>query len=94
MLTPEKYKKLVQQLEKHLPQEEEVEFKKEQVLFYEGHLPCGVFVLLKGQTSPPAKDKFLGLTELLADKPYSETVTATTDVCVALISKSEVFSFL
>ena len=70
-------------------------FKKGQVLFYEGHLPFGFFLLNKGTVlPPPMEDKTLGLLHLLSGTPYCSTCTAASDIEVLFFPKTLVFSHL
>ena len=77
-------------------------FKKDQVLFYKGHLPCGLFILKKGRVSLPSEvmekvfiadhqeNILLGLNSFVCEKLYEETCRALDDVEVFFLSKSTI----
>jgi CRP-like cAMP-binding protein len=77
-------------------------FKKGQVLIYEGHVPFGVFVLKNGAVSfsslqgncpqshvqEGSEGQIIGFEELLGATPYCCTCTAESDCEVIFISKT------
>lgn len=83
-----------------------IHFKKGQVLFYEGHLPCGFYLLKKGEvslfhtcTNGPSKedseqDRLLGLVHLLSNTPNCFTCRAEDNVQVIFFPKVLVLEFL
>jgi len=81
-----------------------VHYRKGQIIFYEGHHPCGFYFLKKGEVSlkestvgkkpklHSTKDKLLGLMHLLSDTPYCSTCTAEDDVDTIFIPKAIVLA--
>lgn len=80
----------------------ELYFQAGQVLFYEGHNPYGIFVLLTGDvhfsrevgTADDHRESFskgvvLGLEAFLEEKPYCCTCTASRPTQVVFISKTQ-----
>lgn len=78
-------------------------YRKGQVIFYEGHHPCGFYFLKKGKISFLAEstpkgdkrpcrphDRLLGLAHLISDTPYCATCTAAEDVDIFFVPKSAV----
>ena len=98
--------RLARQWEKLLREGQELDFKKGQVLFYEGHAPYGVFVVGSGEVrfkrgerpcagnhlwSSPS-GKVLGLDHFFDDTPYCCTCLAATDCTMTFISKSQLMA--
>lgn len=87
---------------------QELEFHEGQVLFYEGHVPYGAFVLLEGDVEfrregiPSDKShrikspngEIIGLGVIAGEAPYCCTCTATGDCRVIFISKTQLLPLL
>jgi hypothetical protein len=86
----------------HLPQllasGEPLTYRGDQILYYSGHAPAGLFCLQTGRvtfqpqhaaqtTYPPRHDDLLGLYHLIAAVPYETTCIANGDVEVIFVSK-------
>lgn len=85
----------------------EMHYKKDQVIFYEGHYPHGFFVLRQGEITMsrttiqgetedltiPAK-KVFGLFHLVTNTPHCATAHAKTSVVVSFVPKSSVLEIL
>ncbi len=82
-------------------------FRQGQTLFYEGHDPCGVFVVCSGQVklsssgAPCRRElwespsgKVMGLFHLFSGSPFCCTGVAKTDCEVLFISKTQLMPFL
>lgn len=72
-------------------------FQKGQVLFYEGHVPSGFFVIKEGKVGfssrellSDAAEPVVGIQNVLLDIPYSATCTAQTLVRAVFVSKSAI----
>ena len=93
-LTPkseQSYKNVLRYVEKLVSKGEVLYFKPGQVLVYEGHMPCGFFLLKRGHLNPEApQDGLVGLVHLLSDSPYCATVTAKDEVEVIFFPKAAV----
>lgn len=68
-----------------------------QVLFYEGHMPCGLFVIKEGKVELSNRVSLndfdfpaLGFQNLLSQTPYGATCTATTVVKAVFLAKTVV----
>lgn len=84
------------------------QFKKNQVIYYEGDKGNGLYIVLAGKiktskltddgreliTALYAADQYLGIQALLADEAYSETATALEDSQVCLIPKDQLEEML
>jgi len=84
------------------------QFKKSQVIYYEGDKGNGLYIVLRGKikTSKLAEDgrelitglhttdQYLGIQALLADEAYSETATALEDSQLCLIPKEQLEEML
>ena len=89
------YQRIKNHLKKLISQGEMLHFKEGQVIFYDGHLPTGFFLLQEGRVSPEwFADNLLGLTHLLENNPYCITCKAATDVIIHFIPKATVLHFL
>ena len=87
---------------------QEMVFSKGQVLFYEGHYPYGLFVLLSGEISftkngiqcrdhhlwQSPKGNVIGVESFTDDTPSCCTSTATDDCRVMFLPKSRIFPLL
>ncbi|MFO1519835.1 MAG: cyclic nucleotide-binding domain-containing protein [bacterium] len=87
---------------------QEIDFKKGQVLFYEGHQPYGVFVLQSGELEfsqggrhcnnehywSSHQGKAIGMKTFLKGSPYSCTCVALTDCRTLFITKTQLMPFL
>ncbi len=83
-------------------------FRKGQVLFYEGHYPYGLFVLMSGQVSftregipsgddhrwPFLKREAIGVEALVKNEAYCCTCTAVRDCQAVFLSKTQLVPFL
>ena len=81
-------------------------FKKNQVLFYEGHMPYGVFVLQSGRVHfDQAKNachdnvnvipgQAMGVESFCRDEPYCCTCVADEDCKVVFLSKTQLMPYL
>lgn len=104
-------KTLIEKVLGHLPQltahAGEVHYKKGQVLFYEGHYPCGLFVLQSGEIwfskislwgkteeRKSGEKNLLGVHHLITNTPHCITAQAKTNVVVLFIPKATVLDFL
>ncbi|MBI2340694.1 MAG: cyclic nucleotide-binding domain-containing protein [Deltaproteobacteria bacterium] len=97
-----RYNRLRDALESLSREGNPVHYRKGQVIFYEGHHPCGFYLLRQGKVSlkesrtsggakmHPTEDKLLGLMHLLSDTPYCSTCTAEDDVDIVFIPKTTV----
>lgn len=104
--------KIISALSEHwgelLKASEEMAFSRGQVLFYEGHYPYGLFVLLEGEVSftrnnipcreshfwKSPKGKVIGLEPFVEDIPSCCTSMAVQDSRVIFIPKSRLLPFL
>lgn len=96
------YNRLRDSLDQLINDGNPVHYRKGQVIFYEGHHPCGFYLLKEGRVSlkesaagtrpkiHPTEDKLLGLVHLLSETPYCSTCTAEEDVDVVFIPKTAV----
>lgn len=83
-------------------------YKKRQVVFYEGHMPHGVFIVCAGSVKVYKSDTkghqlttrlaqqgdILGYRSLLSKEPYSATAEAMEDSCLAYIDDAKFREFL
>lgn len=95
-----KIEKFDRQWKDFLSRGQVLNFKKGQVLFYEGHFPCGVFILLTGKVSILDKQghehkeislplyQTLGIDLLLTAQPYSFTAMCQSDTSALFLSKT------
>lgn len=77
-----------------------LKFKKDQTLFYGGHFPCGVFILLSGKVvlvdeenhktvqSPMPLYQSIGIDLLMMGKPYPLTAICKTETTALFLSKN------
>lgn len=72
-------------------------FQKGQVLFYEGHIPFGFFVIKEGKvgfssgkSQNETVEQVVGIQNVLSETPYSATCTAQTLVRAVFVPKSTV----
>ncbi|PTQ98214.1 CRP-like cAMP-binding protein [Mucilaginibacter yixingensis] len=84
------------------------QIKKKQVLFYEGDMPQGLYLLMEGavRTYKMAEDgrelmmnlyradDYLGIHALLLDEPYTETAEALEDCAICLLPKDAVIGLM
>lgn len=105
-------KKVISTLTEHwsdlLEGSQEMTFSRNQVLFYEGHYPYGLFVLVSGEVSftkngqpcrgshlwKSPKGEVIGVESLTSDAPSCCTSTAVQDSKVLFIPKSRLLPFL
>lgn len=103
---------VLHKIQNHWPQLKKqgqvIHYKKGQVLFYEGHLPYGIYVLKSGDLffsrseqkcveehwSQMVEDRVLGIENVLSQNPYLCTCKAKTDCDVIFISKAQFSSYL
>lgn len=106
------YPEISRHLEAHLPQllemGDKVHYGQGQILFYQGHMPYGVFLLKKGDLSWQPddtagnrqkrdhceQDRLIGLRHLLSDTPYCQTCHAQTDIEAIFLSKHAILHYL
>ena len=100
------YNHLCNSLDRLINDGNPVHYRKGQVIFYEGHHPCGFYLLKQGRVSlkeseagarpkmHPTEDKLLGLVHLLSETPYCSTCMAEDDVDVVFIPKAAVIQHL
>lgn len=83
-------------------------FEKDQILFYQGHLPFGIFLVEDGRIqhktlTPSGREKIvgdstnqdvIGLDDLLENKPYTFTAVTLTPSRVSFISRLQVEKLL
>ncbi|MEK7765996.1 MAG: Crp/Fnr family transcriptional regulator [bacterium] len=83
-------------------------YKKRQVVFYEGHMPHGIFIVCAGSVKIYKSDSkghqlttrlahqgdILGYRALLSKEPYSATAEAMEDSCLAYIEEAKFREFL
>lgn len=89
-----------------LPEGISVHYKEGQFLFYEGHMPCGFYLIKKGTASffqtcsnsseikEKNPDKLIGLVHLLSKTPHCCSCKAEEDVEVLFFPKQTVLNFL
>ena len=91
-----------------LPRSVPCSFKSNQILFYERHLPHGLYIselgkvrLVSGRSEPRRWDRIdlaghsiLGLESLLAGEPYVSRAVAGVDTRVYFVSKAAFFSWI
>ncbi len=84
------------------------EFKKDQVIHYEGDIGNGLYLLISGRvkcvkrtvdgrelmTSIYSADEYLGINATLLNEAHSDTATAIEDCCVCLIPKEQLEALL
>ena len=82
-------------------------FEKGQVLYYEGHHPFGGFLIDKGRVGlkfhvkegrdksagSPLEGEFIGLEEILQDKPYASTAMCLVKTRVYFLSRPQIESW-
>jgi CRP-like cAMP-binding protein len=81
--------------------EQWLEYKSGQVIFYQGHRPCGVYILKKGRVRLFSKDEYgeklirivlpghvLGVDEMGESRPFDFGARAETDVFIVFFSRS------
>lgn len=83
-----------------------IHYKKGQFLFYEGHMPCGFYVIRKGGVSffqscsngpsceDASSDKLVGLLHLLSQTPHCCSCRVDRDVEAVFFPKQAVSDFL
>ncbi|MDO8462547.1 MAG: cyclic nucleotide-binding domain-containing protein [Deltaproteobacteria bacterium] len=93
----------------HLLKEgQELSFRKGQALFYEGHVPYGIFVLRSGKVQfvrgddscgeephlvQASKGKIIGLSHFFEESPFCCTCVALSDCKLTFISKTQLHPF-
>lgn len=96
------YQLIKTQLAEVVQAEERLNYKKDQIIFYQGHQPYGLYVIRKGRVllrrhegheevlseSMLGPGDYLGLQAFLRDEIYRETAIATDDVELSFFSKS------
>jgi CRP-like cAMP-binding protein len=96
------------ELRKVIAERKTRQFKKNQVIYYEGDKGNGLFLLLKGRvktvklaedgrelmTGMFGADSYLGIQALLANEPFSDTATALEDSSLCLIPKDNLEKLL
>jgi CRP-like cAMP-binding protein/AmiR/NasT family two-component response regulator len=84
------------------------QIKKKQVLYYEGDVPLGIYLVLEGSiktiklaedgrelmTGSYKTDDYLGINALLLDEPFTETAEAVEDSAICLLPKQPVIELL
>lgn len=101
-MNPQDFESLVKEY-KLMDQAVHLSFKKGQVLFYKGHRPHGVFLLLGGHVQLSAqffqecqlgreKIKVVALDNLVNEEPYQENCIAQDNVSVCFLSKQTLIS--
>lgn len=77
-----------------------IRFKKDQVVFYQGHNPCGVYILLSGSVFlvdqelncpnpiPLPLYQTIGIDLILCNQPYALTAVCQSDAVTLFLSKS------
>lgn len=77
-----------------------IKLKKGQIVFYEGHFPCGVFILLSGKVAILSQEdqeqdeimiplyQTIGIDLMLTGQPYPFTAVCKTDVITLFLSKT------
>lgn len=88
------YDRIKGELKTLLRHGELIHYKAGQVIFYEGHLPCGFFFLKTGIVNAAHEECLLGLAHLIANTPYCTTCAAKSNVDVVFVGKSAVSKFL
>ena len=100
------YSRLYESLDRLIRDGNAVHYRKGQVIFYEGHHPCGFYLLKEGRVSlkestagsrpkmHPTEDKLLGLVHLLSETPYCSACTAEEDVDIIFVPKTIVLQYL
>ena len=96
------------ELKKIISERKTRQFKKNQVIYYEGDRGNGLYLMLTGRvktvklaedgrelmTGIFTADNYLGIQALLANEPYSDTATALEDTSVCLIPKDSLEKLL
>jgi len=96
------------ELKKIISERKTRQFKKNQVIYYEGDRGNGLYLMLTGRvktvklaedgrelmTGIFTSDNYLGIQALLANEPYSDTATALEDTSVCLIPKDSLEKLL
>ncbi|MDR3695975.1 response regulator [Mucilaginibacter sp.] len=96
------------ELKKIISERKTRQFKKNQVIYYEGDRGNGLYLMLTGRvktvklaedgrelmTGIFTSDNYLGIQALLANEPYSDTATALEDTSVCLIPKDSLDKLL
>ncbi|WP_295674333.1 cyclic nucleotide-binding domain-containing protein, partial [uncultured Mucilaginibacter sp.] len=96
------------ELKKIISERKTRQFKKNQVIYYEGDRGNGLYLMLAGRvktvklaedgrelmTGIFTADNYLGIQALLANEPYSDTATALEDTSVCLIPKDSLEKLL
>lgn len=77
-----------------------IRFKKDQVIFYQGHNPCGVYILLSGSVFlvdqeltcpdpiPLPLYQTIGIDLILCNQPYALTAVCQSDAITLFLSKN------
>ncbi|MBI1909489.1 MAG: cyclic nucleotide-binding domain-containing protein [Deltaproteobacteria bacterium] len=90
-----------------LKQGQPLSFRKGQVLFYEGHIPYGLFIVQSGKVRytresgscraehhvSSSEGEVLGLSHFFEENPYCCTCTASQNCQVVFISKSQLLPY-
>lgn len=100
-------KRIEEQVEDLCAQGGKVQYHKGHVIFYEGHIPYGIYLLKSGKIQltrtnmegrkenlSEAETTLLGLFHLITNTPHCATAQAKTDVEVLFIPKSAVLESL
>jgi len=98
----------LQELKKIIQERKNRQFKKDQVIYYEGDKGNGIYLVISGKikslklaedgrelmTGIYAADDYLGVHALLSGEPYSDTATALEDSTLCLIPKDQLEQLL
>lgn len=98
----------LEELRKAIQERKVRQFKKNQVVYYEGDKGNGLYVVLEGKvkamklaedgrelmTGIYSADNYLGVHAMLSDEPYSDTATALEDSTLCLIPKEQLDDML
>ncbi|HVW94516.1 MAG TPA: response regulator [Mucilaginibacter sp.] len=96
------------ELKKIIQERKERQFKKNQVIYYEGDKGNGLFLVIKGKiksiklaedgrelmTGIYSNDEYLGINAMLANEPYADTATALEDSTLCMIPKDQLEQLL
>ena len=100
------YQVIIEHLEELLAKTKVQNFKKDQMLFYRGHFPCGFFIVQDGHlnllgsrkshsrplSAPPGQ--IIGLSPLVSEKAYNKTGCVVADMKASFIPKGHVIDLL
>ncbi|MDP9077044.1 MAG: response regulator [Bacteroidota bacterium] len=96
------------ELKKIIQERKSRQFKKNQVIYYDGDKGTGLYLVISGKvktimlaedgrelmTGIYANDEYLGINALLANEPYSDTATALEDSILCLIPRDQLEQLL